>query len=189
MRVISGIYKGRILSSPISDTEVRPTTDRAKETLFNILTNRYSFEHKYCLDIFCGTGSLGIEFLSRGGAGCTFVDSDLKTIKQNISLLKLENNSHSVRSEAILFLKANTDKKFDFIFADPPYSYKKFADLLPAVSVYNSILILEHDKNFSAGAEFEEYVFLTKKIGFSNFTFFDFNKNYEKNHSSLSRNF
>jgi len=176
MRIISGIYKGRILKSPISDTEVRPTTDRAKETLFNILANRYSFEDKYCLDIFCGTGSLGIEFISRGGAGCTFVDSDIKTVKQNISLLKLENNIHAIRSEAIMFLKANTEKKFDFIFADPPYSYTRFADFLTAVSVYKTVLILEHDKSFSAGAEFDRNVFLTKKIGVSNFTFFDFNK-------------
>lgn len=176
MRIISGIYKGRILKSPISDTEVRPTTDRAKETLFNILANRYSFEDRYCLDIFCGTGSLGIEFISRGGAGCTFVDSDIKTVKQNISMLKLGNNIHTVRSEAIMFLKANTENKFDFIFADPPYSYKKFADFLSAVSDYKSILILEHDNNFSAGEKFDGNIFLTKKIGITNFTFFDFNK-------------
>ena len=77
MRIISGKYKGRNLKSPGNSLTVRPTTDRGKETLFNVLFNHINIEDIVVADLFCGTGGIGIEFLSRGAGFCYFVDSDI----------------------------------------------------------------------------------------------------------------
>ncbi|MFA5405170.1 MAG: RsmD family RNA methyltransferase, partial [Ignavibacteria bacterium] len=126
MRIISGIYKGRTLKSPSVKNDIRPTTDRARETLFNILSNRIDFENKICLDLFCGTGSFGLEFISRGGSKCTFVDSDTKVIKDNVLLLDINERTSIIRNDAIKYLLSCKENKFDIVFADPPYRYKDY---------------------------------------------------------------
>lgn len=176
MRIISGIYKGRILKSPSGDNEVRPTTDRAKETLFNILCSRFAVEEKTCIDFFCGTGSLGIEFISRGGSKCIFIDTDIKSVKENVALLELGERVEIIRSEAVRFLKQRYENNIDFAFADPPYKYSNYSEFISAVSAYKTILVLEHNKNAIIPEVFGKNIFLRKKIGISNFTFFDFNK-------------
>lgn len=176
MRIISGIYKSRNISSPTGKSEVRPTTDRARETLFNILSNRFDFDDKSCLDLFCGTGSFGLEFLSRGGRMCTFVDLDTKSIIKNISLLNLKNNYNIIKNEAVRFLSSLKATNFDFAFADPPYRYSDYDKLLDGISKLDLIFILEHDKNFSVSSDLKNYLFLQKKIGISEFSFFDFKK-------------
>jgi len=175
MRIISGYYKGRILKSPNDSDEVRPTTDRAKETLFNILSNRYDFTGRTCLDLFCGTGNIGLEFLSRGINKCTFVDTDIKTVTANVNLIGIGEKSVIVRSEAIRFLDTAVKNTYDFIFADPPYKYTDYELLISKVSETGSTFIIEHDKNFTIPEQFGRNVFLRKKIGISNFTFLDFN--------------
>jgi len=175
MRIISGIFKGRNIKSPAGKNPVRPTTDRARETLFNILSNRINFESKTCIDLFCGTGSFGLEFISRGGIDCTFVDLDTHTIKANFNLLNLNGKYNIIRNDAVKYLSANTDKKFDIAFADPPYKYSNYENLLEAISKFRLIFILEHDKNFVVFDNFKKYLFLYKKIGISQFSFFDFN--------------
>ncbi len=82
MRIISGIYKSRILKPPASN-KVRPTSDRAKETLFNVLSNIVDLDGITCIDLFCGTGNLGLESISRGSAKCYFVDTDIKLVLLN----------------------------------------------------------------------------------------------------------
>lgn len=178
MRIISGIYKGRILKPPSGINEVRPTTDRAKETLFNILCNRYAIEEKTCIDLFCGTGNLGIEFISRGGSKSIFIDTDIKSVKENVALLNLGDKAEIIRSEAVRFLHNQNNKgNFDFAFADPPYKYKYYTDFISAISAYKTILVLEHDKSLIIPEDFGKNVFLRKKIGVTNFTFFDFKNN------------
>ncbi|MBI5402276.1 MAG: RsmD family RNA methyltransferase [Ignavibacteriae bacterium] len=178
MRIISGIYKGRILKSPTGINEVRPTTDRAKETLFNILCNRYAIEEKTCIDLFCGTGNLGIEFISRGGSKSIFIDTDIKSVKENAALLNLGDKAEIIRSEAVRFLhNPNNNRNLDFTFADPPYKYDNYTELISSVSAYRTILVLEHDKNLIIPEDFGIKVFLRKKIGVTNFTFFDFKNN------------
>jgi 16S rRNA (guanine966-N2)-methyltransferase len=175
MRIISGIFKGRIIKSPSHKSDVRPTTDRARETLFNILCNRINFNNKICLDLFCGTGSLGLEFLSRGGSYCTFVDLDTRVIKDNLALLNLSDKYNIIRNDAVKYLILNSDKKFDIAFADPPYKYSNYGKLLEVISKFRLLFILEHDKSFIVPDNFKNKLFLYKKIGISQFSFFDFN--------------
>jgi 16S rRNA (guanine(966)-N(2))-methyltransferase RsmD len=174
MRIISGIFKGRILKSPPGNLNVRPTTDRAKETLFNVLNNWFNFEDKGCLDLFCGTGNLGLEFMSRGGGMCTFVDLEIKTVKENVDLLNLKDKTEIIRNDALKYLVNNTGRKFDIAFADPPYKFIEYDNLIDAVSKYKMIFVVEHDKSFSAPDNYKDKMFLQKKIGISHFSFFDF---------------
>jgi 16S rRNA (guanine(966)-N(2))-methyltransferase RsmD len=117
--VISGLYKGLKLENKYIEN-VRPTTDRVKESLFNIL--QFEIKNKFFLDLFGGTGQIGIEAASREAKKVVIVDNNINavnTIKKNISKIK-NNNISVVRSSSDLFLKNNTDK-FDIAFLDPPY--------------------------------------------------------------------
>ncbi|MDQ3020187.1 MAG: 16S rRNA (guanine(966)-N(2))-methyltransferase RsmD [Bacteroidota bacterium] len=174
MRIISGIYKSRILKTP-SSGKVRPTSDRAKETLFNVLNNVIDFEGIKCLDLFCGTGNLGLECISRGADMCYFIDEQTDLVIKNIRLLNAEDKSKVFKSKALSFLNKFTEKEIDVIFCDPPYSYEPYNELIEKISLFKTILILEHSKDFIVSKNFEKNVFLKKKIGTVNFTFFDFN--------------
>ncbi len=123
MRVISGNNKGKKLFAP-KDTSVRPTADKIKEAIFNMIG--YIDEDSLVLDLFAGTGSIGIEFLCRGAKECHFVDVSHKSvsfIKKNISLCKLDDKAKVYVNdyEKALSFFAKSDMKFDYIFADAPY--------------------------------------------------------------------
>ncbi len=118
MRVISGKYKGRVLAAPRG--EVRPTTDLVKGSLFSVLMSKGLIEDARCLDIFCGTGGLGIEALSRGAKECVFVDKNIENAKKNIEKIGVQNATLLPRDFRSA-LKALSGKKFDLIFCDPPY--------------------------------------------------------------------
>ena len=173
MRIISGIYNRRILISPDTD-KIRPTSDRAKETLFNMLNVRYDFEGMEILDLFCGTGNLGLECLSRGATMCSFVDKDIKLVQKNIEMLKASDKCEVVRSDVIMFLKTIVKKNFDIVFCDPPYDYDNYSGLLEEISRMKTDLVLEHSDNFKSDLKFEKQIILRKKIGTVNFTLFDF---------------
>jgi 16S rRNA (guanine(966)-N(2))-methyltransferase RsmD len=124
MRVISGIYKRRRFDVPNS-FKARPTTDFAKENLFNVLCNNYiDFEDGVtALDLFAGTGQLGIECLSRGAESCTFVDQRrdaIKLIHENLKVTDLADGARVVQGDALSFL-STTREKYHLIFLDPPY--------------------------------------------------------------------
>jgi len=117
MRVITGICRGRKLLEPVG-YDVRPTTDQVKESLFNII--QFDIEGRKALDLFAGTGQLGIEALSRGAASCTFVDSardSVRLVKENLRRCGL--SGRVLQCDALGFLK--TGERFDLIFVDPPY--------------------------------------------------------------------
>ncbi len=123
MRVISGIRKGHRLKSP-SGMETRPTEDKVKESLFNIL-GPISNEAKI-LDLFAGSGSIGIEFLSRGAKECYFIDksiNSIKTIKLNLDHTKLQDRSQVFKLDSLRFLSRASREglKFDYIYVDPPF--------------------------------------------------------------------
>ncbi|WP_228851862.1 16S rRNA (guanine(966)-N(2))-methyltransferase RsmD [Aegicerativicinus sediminis] len=121
MRIISGTLKGRKINPP-KNLPVRPTTDMAKEGLFNILNNHYYFDELKVLDLFSGTGSIAYEFVSRGAPEVIAVDQDFKCIKfieQTAS--KLELPIRTIKLDVFKFLENNT-QSFDVIFADPPYA-------------------------------------------------------------------
>jgi 16S rRNA (guanine(966)-N(2))-methyltransferase RsmD len=172
MRIISGIYKSRKLFSPPQNNLTRPTTDRAKETLFNTLGNYFSFENIVCVDLFCGTGNLGLESISRGASLCYFVDKYIKSVERNVRELKVEDKCEIFRGDVFTFLKSGAPEKIDICFADPPYNFKYYEKLIKEVSKMKTVFVLEHSS--AKKIEFPEITpFLTKKIGITTFSFFD----------------
>lgn len=133
MRVIAGDYRGYRLTSPKGD-EIRPTSDRIKENMFNVLQN-YIFGDTRFLDLFAGTGAVGIEALSRGCERVTFVDSGRQAgalIAENTAKLKCPQKIKIVRSDVERFLIASRDE-YDIIFMDPPYADKNTDKLMDVI--------------------------------------------------------
>jgi 16S rRNA (guanine(966)-N(2))-methyltransferase RsmD len=130
MRIISGSLGGRRISPPANMPYTRPTTDIAKEGLFNILQNQLDFEELKTLDLFGGTGSISYELASRGAHDLTIVEKDQQMfsfIKKTSEILKLE-NFKVVKSDVFRFIQ-QSHEKFDFIFAGPPYALQNIDDL------------------------------------------------------------
>ena len=136
MRVITGSARGRRLKE-LEGYETRPTTDRVKEGIFNII--QFDIEGRKTLDLFAGTGQLGIEALSRGAASAVFVDQRRDAaalVRENLKLTGLEQNSRVVCGDAAAFL-SSTREKFDLIFVDPPYAANLWKNTLDAISQFD----------------------------------------------------
>ena len=134
MRVISGIAGGRRLEAPKGDDTVRPTTDRVKEALFSIIN--FDLPSARVLDLFSGSGQLGIEALSRGAAHATFVDADrtsCELTKKNLQTCELLESSRVHKADCFAFLNG-TQEQFDIAFVDPPYHLGIYDKVLSAVS-------------------------------------------------------
>ncbi len=175
MRIISGKYKGRHFDIP-RNFKARPTTDFAKENLFNILLNYTDFEECDALDLFSGTGSISLELLSRGCSSVTSVEMD----QQHFAHLKRtgtalgERNWRIIRDDVFKFIKRCT-ASYDIIFADPPYALKGLPEIPGLVMSSNmlkpgGIFIFEHgkDNDFSNHPAFFRHV----AYGSVNFSFF-----------------
>lgn len=153
MRIISGRLKGRTIQPP-KNLRARPTTDFAKENLFNVLSNRIDFEGLDVLDLFAGTGSISYEFASRGAESVIAVEINTvhyNFIRQTADRYGLE-NLHPIKANVFLYLK-NCDKRFDVIFSDAPYDLEasdQVIDLVFARELLKpeGILIFEHSKKF-----------------------------------------
>ncbi|MBW6492041.1 MAG: RsmD family RNA methyltransferase [Lentimicrobium sp.] len=153
MRIISGTHKSRQIHAP-KNLPVRPTTDIAKEALFNILINNFDLEDVQVLDLFAGTGNITYEFASRGALGVTSIDKDLRCvnfIRKTAMDLGFE-AILSFRSDAFRFLK-NSENTYDIIFCDPPYELEGIEEI--PVSVFErrllkdeGWLILEHSRDY-----------------------------------------
>lgn len=152
MRIISGSLKGRTFRVPPGFLS-RPTTDFAKEGLFNILENSYEFENMKVLDLCSGTGSLSFEFLSRGAASITAVDKNSRLcsfLQKNAQALKLEGQLSVVNSDCLHFLN-RTVQRYDIIIADPPFDLTIHSSIVDTVFSRNllvpeGLLIVEHGK-------------------------------------------
>ncbi|MBN9351469.1 MAG: RsmD family RNA methyltransferase [Chitinophagaceae bacterium] len=150
MRIISGKYKGRKIHPPSKMPFTRPTTDVAKEGLFNVLQNNIDLEGLVTLDIFGGTGCISYELASRGAANLTIVEKDPRMyqfIKDNIRDLQIE-NAVVVKSDVANFIEHCT-QKFDLIFAGPPYALTWLNDIPRLVREHGLLksggwFILEH---------------------------------------------
>lgn len=146
MRVITGKAKGIRLIT-LEGNDVRPTTDRVKEGIFSAL--QFNIEGRTFLDLFAGSGQMGIEAISRGAKQAVFVDSSkkaLQVIKENISKCGFDDKSKVINSTATSFLKMNKEK-FDIAFLDPPYRKGLLEEVLPQVfeSMKNTgIVLCEH---------------------------------------------
>ncbi len=175
MRIISGKNRGRHIVAP-SNLPVRPTMDMGKESLFNILNNYFYLDNIHVLDLFSGTGNITYEFASRSALSVIAVDENIlctKFIQKTIEQLKYDNVT-VVRQDAFAFLKS-CHKKFNVIFADPPYDMPNI-ELLPDLVFDNNLLlpdgwfVLEHSgiHDFSQHTKFYEH----RKYGKLHFSFF-----------------
>ncbi len=175
MRVVGGEYKGRVFK-PGKNFKARPTTDIAKEGLFNILNNRYDFSELKVLDLFAGTGSISYEFASRGSLDITLVElnyNHLKFIHKVISELKIS-SIKPVKGNVFKFIKKCTES-FDIVFADPPFDLPDLGEI-PDILLSSTILkekgvfILEHSKR----ASFNEHEYFLEQRSYGNvcFSFF-----------------
>lgn len=177
MRIISGKYKGKRLTAP-KKLPVRPTTDMAKEALFNILNNRFYFDELNVLDLFSGTGNISYEFASRGCKKITAVDGYQGCVRYIArTTQELDFPIATVKSDVYKFLQA-TPEKFNLIFADPPYDFDKgqflkIADLVfdKGLLLEDGLLIIEHSEQttLSEHPKFTEQ----RKYGGSIFSFFE----------------
>ncbi len=174
MRIIGGSFNRRVLRPP-AGLPVRPTTDKAKEALFNILNNYIDFDEVRVLDLFAGTGSIAFEFASRGATEVLAVDRDsrcvryMQQVKQELGM----DNLKIIRADAFR-LPGYVRQGFDIVFCDPPYDMAgidKLPELIESMQLLSpgAFLIIEHDKS----------------IGFEHRPTFEFKKNYSKVHFSF----
>ncbi|MFL0352453.1 RsmD family RNA methyltransferase [Xanthomarina sp. GH4-25] len=184
MRIVSGKFKGRRITAP-KKLPVRPTTDMAKEALFNILNNLYYFNNISVLDLFAGTGNISYEFASRGTTQITCVDQDYGCIKFiNETARSFEMPIQTIKSEVFKFLEKTTQKA-TIVFADPPYDFSiedftKIPEIVFKNNLLekNGILIVEHSKHTDL-SQIDNYNY-SKSYGGNMFSFFEIKNNDEE---------
>jgi len=177
MRIISGQYKGRRINAP-KKLPVRPTTDMAKEALFNILNNLYYFDEISVLDLFAGTGSISYEFASRGTSNITAVDEAYECIKFiNETANSFNMPIQAFKNDVYSFLE-NSTVKTTIVFADPPYAssheeFKKIAELVFNKNLLedDGLLIIEHSKQTNL-SQLSNYSY-SRQYGGNMFSFFE----------------
>ena len=177
MRIVGGKFRGRRFHPPADQWPTRPTTDFAKEGLFNILLNRIDFERTKMLDLFGGTGNHTYEAISLGCCEVTYVEKHfpcIKFVKETCSILGIEDHVQITRSDVAKYLSRSTET-FDYIFAGPPYGLP-WLDDIPNM-VFNGswlsqegLFVLEHNQqhDFSRHINFTEL----RKYGGTHFSFF-----------------
>ena len=157
MRIISGKHKGRRIEVSKEMGDIRPTSDFAREAIFNILThgksglNGHSFTDKHVLDVFCGTGAFGLEALSRGAAKVTFIDQSREAIaiaKHNAERMHEESNVEYILTDASKLSRAR--RAYDLVFLDPPYFKKLIPPTLTSLReggwiAQDAVIVVEHD--------------------------------------------
>ncbi|WP_448520809.1 16S rRNA (guanine(966)-N(2))-methyltransferase RsmD [Schleiferia thermophila] len=175
MRIISGKLKSKRIKAP-AHLPVRPTTDMAKESLFNILANHYFFEEITALDLFAGTGNISYELASRGCKNITSVDNNYSCIKfisetaKKLQLFEIK----PICQNSLDFI-SKTYEKYDLIFADPPFSYDAYEEIIEKVfdrKLLNpeGVLIIEHSEKKTFNDSI--YLFDKRKYGSVHFSFF-----------------
>lgn len=148
MRIITGSKRGKKLAA-LEGEQVRPTTDRVKEALFNIL--QFTIEGRRFLDLFAGSGQIGLEALSRGAAEAVFVDSlrdSIRVVEQNVKAAGFEDRSRIVQADFAAFLRGNREK-FDIAFLDPPYNTGLLEQALPMAAEHmnpGGLILCEHPR-------------------------------------------
>ncbi len=178
MRIIGGEFKGRRFNPPANNWPTRPTTDFAKEGLFNILQNRIDFSETKFLDLFGGTGNHSYEFISRGCENVTYVDKFggcIAFVKKTAQTLGIEDRLRIVKNDVFKFMKF-TGEQYDYIFAGPPYPLPTL-DTIPDKVFEHDILapeglfVMEHNPNhdFQKHPNFIE----SRNYGTTIFSFFE----------------
>lgn len=178
MRIIGGTFKGRKFYPPADKWPTRPTTDFAKEGLFNILNNRLDFENLRVLDLFGGTGSHSYEFISRGCTQVTYVDkfpACVDFVRKTAKVLQIEQELTIIKADVFKFIE-NCALQYDYIFAGPPYALSTIPTLPDLIFQHsllapNGLFILEHNPNhlFRSHIHFSE----ERNYGKTLFSFFE----------------
>lgn len=184
MRIISGKHKGRRIQAP-KKLPVRPTTDMAKEALFNILDNHFNFSQLSILELFAGTGNISYEFASRGSQPITAVDADfgcISFIKKTAT--EFDFDITGLKSDVFSYLE-RCKSSFDIVFADPPYhlgqpNFEKIITLIFENNILDEdgMLIIEHAKETSL--DHMIHFSFAKRYGGTVFSFFEFMDNNEE---------
>ena len=175
MRIITGKAKGIILKTPQGDA-TRPTAERVKEAVFSML--QFDIEDRSVLDLFAGSGQMGLEALSRGAASAAFVDKSkdaIKLIKENIEKTRLADKATVFQADYLEFIRRNVGKAFDIIIIDPPYAKKMYnpalKSLLEAGMIKSTSLIVCEsgtDEIFSGDTELENRFEVAKQNKYGN---------------------
>lgn len=169
MRIITGILKGRKITIPAS-LDVRPTSDRTKEGLFSVIEARRYIRDAKVLDLFAGSGNLGIESISRGASQVLFVDhnrANIEHIEKLATQFNISDNIRTTTGDVSDFLNGHP-RSFDIIFADPPYDYPLMEEMVERVLTGGWLasegwFILEHDKRHNFDKH--RYCFISKAYG------------------------
>ena len=155
MRVVAGTARGRRLAVPEGD-HTRPTANRVREAVFNSLYSLGAIEDAKVIDVFAGSGALGIEALSRGAAHCTFVDNDrcaLAVLNENIDTVGFRDQARVVSSDGVSVLARRPD--VDLVLLDPPYAFAEWETLLAAIS--NAIVMIESGREVEVPSGWETH--------------------------------
>lgn len=176
MRIIGGQYKG-FRFEPNSKIPARPTTDRAKESLVNILLSNFGIEDKVCLDLFSGTGNIAYELASQGAQHVTAIDTSFHSvefIKQTFQQIGYK-EFKVIKADTFKWIKQNAGQSFDLIFADPPYDHIGMTQLPDLIFEHNilaenGLLIVEHRTSLSFKHPRLKY---HRDYGQSRFSFFE----------------
>lgn len=178
MRVITGLYRGRTIKT-VEGYSVRPATDRVRQTIFNMLANRMQWEGTGVLDLFAGSGSLGLEALSRGAASAVFVEERPEAaaaIERTIREFGCTSSALVVCADAMTFLEEDSGS-YDLIFADPPYAFAKTANIPQILFSRGMIkpggyLLVEHARPLSFASNALYTAGPVKRFGRTIVTFF-----------------
>lgn len=153
MRVVAGSARGRRLQAP-AGLSVRPTSDRVRESVFNMLVSLDVVRGSAVADLFAGTGAMGIEALSRGAASCVFVDADpvaARTIRSNLDAVKVAGGT-VVQADVLRWLEGST-ASFDLVLCDPPYAFDDWPRLFGGLRA--AVVVAESDRELDPGAGWE----------------------------------
>jgi len=155
MRIVTGKFKGREIISPPKSIELRPTSDRVREAIFDVV--RFNIVDSVFLDLFAGSGAIGIEAISEGASFAVFVEKNpvaLRVIKENIKMLGIENQALIIKQDVLNFMKSpfsfeSFKEKFDFVFLDPPYASRLAKEVVQKLTDFpflnkDCIVIAEH---------------------------------------------
>ncbi|MFN0158383.1 MAG: 16S rRNA (guanine(966)-N(2))-methyltransferase RsmD [Bacteroidota bacterium] len=178
MRVITGRFKGRTLKT-VKDLSVRPATDRVKQTIFDMLVTRVDLDGATVLDLFAGSGGLGIEALSRGAERVVFVENGsgaVDFIEQNVRMLGCEDQTEIHETDALMYV-ARARGSYDVVFADPPYTFTRLPEL-PAIIFSAGLVkrdgycVVEHPTSLHFDSTGQYLAGPEKKFGRTLVTFF-----------------
>lgn len=154
MRITGGQFGGRQLKMS-DDNEIRPTTDKVRQAIFNMIAARLDIREMVVADLFCGSGTLGLEALSRGAGFCTFIDFSSKSLavtKQNIETLGVQHQTKTIKDDAIRVHKVHIEQSVDLVFMDPPFGKRVEEETLENLGKaywlgYKAMIVVETDRD------------------------------------------